>query len=209
AVVETTRYLLTASDKLKILVLVINFCFSLRVVAVIIWLCGDAPTENEEPSRLGHFDFLYWSVFETVPVVLPSLSLCFTMGCLAKIFGGVFIDTNKKNRLNLTGGGPSTLQPRKLYNSDSSDDSSTDNQHPTLKSLSGPLLSSQLSGLDDDDTKETLFNRQSRVSGEFVDIDIERDGCGQDKGPKEVNRTRPDDEGSVSSSSSSMIMTPR
>ena len=208
AVTETTKYLLTASDKLKVLVVVINFCFSLRIVAVVIWLCGNAPTENEEPSSFQHLDFLFWSLLETLPVVLPSLTLCCTMGCLAKVFGGTFIDANKKNRMNSVSGCPTVLNPRKIYESDSSDDNSSTDNLPTLKSLSGPLLSNQVSGLDDDDTKEALFNRLSRVSGELVDIDFERNSVGQEKS-KETDGSHHYEVGSVGSSSNSIVFTPR
>jgi hypothetical protein len=204
---ETTRHLLTASDKLKILVLVINFCFSVRVVALIIWLGGNAPTENEEPSNFPHFDFLYWSLFQTLPSVLPSFTLCFTMGCLAKIFGGVFIDTNKKHT---TDGGASSAQNRKIYNSDSSDDDSADLNNPnpnnTLKSLSIPFLGSMLSlGEENEDSRgeANLFNRLSRVSGELVDIDIERNSGEKGKGQESTEHSV-----STSASNSSAIMTP-
>lgn len=202
-VAETTKHLLTASDKLKVLVLVINFCFSVRVVALIIWLVGNAPTENEEPDNFPHFDFLYWSLFQTLPSVLPSFTLCFTMGCLAKIFGGVFIDTNKKHA---TEGSASFAQQRKIYNSDSSDDDSSELNNNMLKSLSVPFLGSMLSlGEEHEDSRgETnLFNRLSRVSGELVDIDIERSSGGPGKVQESTEHSV-----STSASNSSAIMTP-
>lgn len=200
---ETTKHLLTASDKLKILVLVINFCFSVRVVALVIWLSGNAVTENEEPSAFPHFDFLYWALFQTLPSVLPSFTLCFTMGCLAKIFGGVFIDTNKRHMTE----GSISAQQRKIYNSESSDDDSAEmNGNPALKSLSIPFLGSMMSGGDEGDDsrgEKNLFNRLSRVSGELVDIDIERNSGGKQHGPDSSEHSV-----STSASSTSAIMTP-
>jgi hypothetical protein len=171
---EMTRHLLTASEKLKYLVGILNFCFVIRGVAVILWLTSDAPTENEFPRYFPSCASAYWIFFEIFPAVIPLVALAFTMGSPAKIWGGEFIDTNKTKQ-----------NEKKRFTSESigSDLSNSEGMGggggagegaarslAALKALSNPLLSHGLSQYDDDEGP--VFNRMSRISGELMDVDF-------------------------------------
>jgi hypothetical protein len=188
---DLTRHLLTAAEKLKYLVLILNICFLIRGIALVLWLTsGDEATvtENETPESFpesggagggGGAASLYWIFFETFPSVVPLVALAFTMGSPAKIWGGVFIDTNKSQQHQ------QRERERATSESAASDLSNSDNHRVSagggegggtgrsaaaLKALTNPLMHSGHSHYDDDDNH--LFNRLSRISGELIDVDM-------------------------------------
>jgi uncharacterized membrane protein YgcG len=180
AKVELTRHLLTAAEKLKYLVLILNFCFIIRGIALVLWFTSgndSTTTENESPKSFpGKSASAYWLFFETFPAMVPLFALAFTMGSPAKIWGGVFIDTNKTQQQQ-------QQQGRATSESAASDLSNSDNiagggeggggggrTAAAMKALNNPLLLSGHSHYDDDDSQ--LFNRLSRISGELIDVDM-------------------------------------
>ena len=151
--IETTKNLLTAGEKLRYLVIIIVICFSIRVLAVILWFTSNAQTENQSPSYFPPCSILYWLIFEISPAVVPQLTLCLTMGYPAKMWGGgVLIDANKAKK---------TL---KRYTSDSSEsnDDVIESNITTPASTSGltnPILSHGNSQYDEDE-KQMLLDVQ-------------------------------------------------
>jgi hypothetical protein len=158
---ELTKHLLTAADKLKYLVLILNICFSIRLVAIIIWMTSNAETENQPPSYLPPCSIVYWCIMEVVPTVCPVVALSFTMGSPAKILGGVFIDENKTAGRSLP-----VAQPRYSSDSELSDTRSSD-MRPHISALTYPILGA---GNPANDEEKLMFNRLSRISGEMLDF---------------------------------------
>lgn len=164
ALIETTKSLLTAGEKLRYLIIIILISFSIRVLAVILWFTSNAQTENQAPSYFPPCSILYWFIFEIFPAIAPQFTLCLTMGYPAKMWrGGVFIDANRTKTL-------------KRYTSDSSDtnDEINDSNLPTPASTSGltnPILSQGHSQYDEDEKQ--MFHNLSRLSRELGDLEID------------------------------------
>lgn len=83
-----SKTLLTACNKLILLVVVSNAAFALQLLAVILWLRFDSSNSYylQSPDHVRLSPYVYWLLLECLPKVVPSVTFYLTMGFLNQVW---------------------------------------------------------------------------------------------------------------------------